>query len=97
MRSRLKAGAMGLLAAPAAAQAPLAEILCEPTSRLSNKLAKQHGEARFARGTQGPDQIVEIWTDERGGWTLVVTYATGISCIVAMGENWDRLQRDNPA
>lgn len=97
MRSWIKAGAMSLLAAPAAAETPLAEILCEPTSRLSEKLAVQHGGARFARGTQGPDQILEVWTDERGNWTLVVTYATGVSCIVAMGENWDRLTRDNPA
>ncbi|WP_298847375.1 hypothetical protein [uncultured Ruegeria sp.] len=31
---------------------------------------------------------MEVWTDQNGDWTMVVTYATGTSCIVAMGEHW---------
>ena len=82
---------------PAVAASPIADILCEPSHSLTQKLTRQFGEARLARGTQGPDQIMEVWTDDSGGWTLVVTYATGTSCIVAMGENWDFVQADNPA
>jgi len=86
-----------LAATPAAASGPIADILCEPSHSLTQKLSRQYGEARFARGTQGPDQVMEVWTDDGGDWTLVVTYATGTSCIVAMGENWDSVQAENPA
>lgn len=82
---------------PAGAANPIAEILCAPSHDLTQKLSRQYGEARFARGTQGPDQLMEVWTDDSGDWTLVITYASGTSCIVAMGENWDHVQADNPA
>ena len=35
---------------------------------------------------------MEVWTDPYGDWTLVVSYATGTSCIVAMGQHWQPLQ-----
>jgi hypothetical protein len=38
---------------------------------------------------------MEVWTDAHGDWTLVVRYAHGLSCIVAMGEHWQSL--DGPA
>ncbi|MEQ8255002.1 MULTISPECIES: hypothetical protein [Roseovarius] len=88
---------IALGATPAAATSPIADILCEPSHTLTQKLSRQFGVTRFARGTQGPDQLMEVWTDESGGWTLVVAYATGTSCIVAMGENWDKVQAENPA
>ena len=81
-------------AAPAAAKSPIAEVICEPTPALHQRLADRFGETRNATGIRGPDQIMEVWTDQRGGWTLVVTYATGTSCIVAMGEDWATHEKD---
>ncbi|WP_280138457.1 hypothetical protein [Aliiruegeria lutimaris] len=31
---------------------------------------------------------MELWAGERGDWTLMMTCASGRSCIVAMGEHW---------
>lgn len=39
-------------------------------------------------GVRDPEQVMEVWTDPRGHWTMVVRYASGTSCIVAMGEDW---------
>ena len=88
---------MMCLAWPAHAASPIAEVICEPTAKLTKKLTHQFGETRQARGMRGPEQIMEIWTDSRGDWTMVVTYASGTSCIVAMGENWEGFQAENPA
>ncbi len=93
---RLLLALLLLLATPAIPASPIAEVICQPTEKMQKKLAHQFGETRRARGTRGPEQILEVWTDSRGDWTLVVTYATGTSCIVAMGENWQGLE-DNPA
>lgn len=37
------------------------------------------------QGLRNPDQIMEIWEDRQGDWTLVIAYANGNRCIVAMG------------
>lgn len=84
------------LAAPAAAN-PIAEVLCAPTDAMKRKLTQQFGTTRHATGLRNPEEIVEIWTDSRGDWTMVITYSSGRSCIVAMGAAWQETRRENPA
>lgn len=79
---------LAISATAAQASSPIADVICEPTDRMHDKLAQQFGESRTASGVRGPEQVMEVWTADDGGWTLVVTYATGTSCIVAMGEHW---------
>ncbi|MEO1110076.1 MAG: hypothetical protein AAFX90_19355 [Pseudomonadota bacterium] len=90
-------GLVSALAGPAIAKNPIAEILCEPTQRLHDKLQTQFRSARIATGMRGPEQIMEVWSSDRGDWTMVVTYATGTSCIVAMGQDWYSHAEDKPA
>lgn len=82
------------LAGPAAAN-PIADVICEPTARMKDKLTRQLHSERQSMGLRGPEQVVEVWTDKRGDWAMVITYASGQSCIVAMGEAWmDTASRD---
>ena len=74
-----------LSALPAQAASPIAEVLCQPTKDLRVKLETQFGATRSATGIRSPEQVMEVWTGQDGDWTLVVRYATGTSCIVAMG------------
>lgn len=83
-----------LLATPVAAN-PIAEVICAPSQQMQIRLEQQLGTTRTASGLRGPEQVMEVWTDERGSWTMVVRYATGTSCIVAMGDHWTALE--NPA
>lgn len=88
-----------MLAIPAAsaAQSPIAEMLCEPTSALQFKLEEQFRSSRTASGLRDPEQMMEVWTDARGNWTMVVSYASGTSCIVAMGEEWHVSREKEPS
>jgi len=86
-----------LPAAPAAAQSPIAEVVCEPTAQMHDRLKHRLRSARTARGIRDREQIMEVWTDPQGGWTLVLTYAGGTSCIVAMGEAWQNEYPRDPA
>ena len=72
----------------AASGTPIAEVICAPSEQMTNKLTRQFGETQMGRGLRGPGQIMELWTDRHGDWTLVVRYAAGHACIVAMGEHW---------
>ena len=87
------------LCAPVMARAasPIAEIVCSDTGQMTKKLSRQFGTKPTAWGTRGPEQVMQVWAAETGDWTLVVSYATGTSCIVAMGENWEPVQAENPA
>ncbi len=88
---------VAVLAQPAIARSPVAEVICEPTSALHNKLETQFGSSRAATGIRDPEQIMEVWTDRRGNWTMVVSYSTGTSCIVAMGQDWVSTSERDPA
>ncbi len=82
---------------PALAGSPIAEVICAPTGEMQARLTREFGETRRGFGTRGPEQVLEVWTDPSGDWTLVMTYASGQSCIVAMGDNWDYLPEEDPA
>ncbi|APX11021.1 hypothetical protein [Tateyamaria omphalii] len=82
------AAILTLLATPLSAN-PIAEILCAPSKQMQQKLEQQFRSARAASGMRSPEQMMEVWTDQRGDWAMVVRYASGTSCIVAMGEHWE--------
>ena len=73
---------------------PLAEVICSPTDVLHTRLTQQYGSEKQSSGLRAPDEMMEVWTNEAGDWTLVIRYATGSSCIVAMGEAWETWSRD---
>lgn len=83
-----------ICATPGMAASPIAEVLCDTTERMRDKLERQFGTQQHARGLRGPEQVMEVWTGPRGDWTLVLTYAGGQSCIVAMGEDWQDMAQD---
>ncbi|WP_085792113.1 hypothetical protein [Roseivivax jejudonensis] len=76
-------------AAPAPAASPIAEVVCAPKAAMTERLTRQFGAERHATGLRSPEEVMELWRAEDGDWTLVMTYASGRSCIVAMGQHWD--------
>ncbi|WP_425052585.1 hypothetical protein [Psychromarinibacter sp. S121] len=80
--------AVSLQAAPVAAN-PLPDIICAPTDQMYTRLSREYLAERRGTGMRAPDQIMEIWEAPKSGeWTLLMTYASGRSCIVAMGQDW---------
>lgn len=73
---------------PARASSPIAEVLCAPTPQMRTRLSEQYRSAVTATGLRSPEEVMEVWTDPEGDWTMVIRYASGQSCIVAMGDAW---------
>ncbi|MGV6847030.1 MAG: hypothetical protein ACWA5A_01495 [Marinibacterium sp.] len=94
MRTEFLAISLGALLPFSVHASPIAEVICDSTPKLRDKLEHQFGNNQQATGIRSPDQVLEVWTSPRGSWTLVVTYSTGRSCIVAMGENWQETDPD---
>lgn len=82
---------------PAIYASPIADVICAPTDRMEQKLRVQFGNTPMAMGVRSPTEIMEIWTGDAGDWTLVITYSSGRSCIVAMGQDWVSLREKEPA
>ncbi|ROT98560.1 hypothetical protein [Histidinibacterium lentulum] len=81
---------LAVLLLPCAAPAsPIAEILCEETSVLTSRLGPRYGTEPHAVALRGPQEAMEVWRAESGDWALVARYATGTSCLLAMGESWE--------
>ncbi|SDJ07544.1 hypothetical protein SAMN05421850_10870 [Lutimaribacter saemankumensis] len=92
MRMKLAILAASLSLAPLCASAQLADVICDDTARLEQRLTQTHGAEKHGQGLRGPDAILQVWISPRSGdWTLVQSYANGTSCIVAMGEHWETL------
>jgi len=78
------ATALVLSAAVAHAQANCAkrEIVVE-------KLGADYGEKFGGGGLQNASRVFEVWfSEEAGTWTILMTRADGVSCIMASGTNW---------
>ena len=75
---------LGVIALPAFAQST-----CAPRDHIVTELEKSYGERNTGAGLKGSDAIYEIWTSaDSGTWTILLTKADGISCVVAAGEHW---------
>jgi hypothetical protein len=75
-----------VLGVPAAAETPLAEVICVPRAELVQRM---QGAAVAGAGLRDAETVLEVWTRASGDWTLVQSYANGTACILAMGEAWE--------
>ena len=66
-----------------------AQSNCANRDIVVDKLAVKYGEAFAGGGLQSTQQIFEVWySPEKGTWTILMTRADGVSCIMASGTNW---------
>lgn len=81
------AAAAVMLAASGAAMAQSARP-CVPRDALAQKLGTDFGEAVAAEGVDDAGNLVQVFTSDKGSWTIAVTLPGGPSCIVSSGEGW---------
>ena len=63
--------------------------VCAERMLLISQLEKRHGEVRRSVGLQQDTGVIETFANaETGTWTIIITLPTGLSCLVAVGENW---------
>ena len=80
-------------AGPAAAQSPIAEVICVSRAELVVRLP---GAEMSGSGLRDTETVLEVWTSPSGDWTIVQSYADGTTCILAMGVAWE-MMRPPPA
>lgn len=78
--------AFGLLISSAVAQST-----CARRDELIKVLDQKYHEASRGFGTVGEVSVIEVYTSERGTFTILSSQPNGISCIIATGQNWEPL------
>lgn len=74
--------------------APAQENFCAPREMVVQRLQNEHKEYQIGVGV-GPQKasVLELFVAEDGStWTLLVTKANGVSCIVGYGTDWSILE-----
>jgi hypothetical protein len=76
--------------APAAAQQ---QPVCGAHNTVSDNLKKAYSEAPVSMGLTTGGGIIEVFASEEGSWTMVITQPSGVSCLIAVGQDWETLPK----
>jgi len=62
---------------------------CLERSEAARVLTRHYQEQQIGIGLANMGRsVVELYVGESGSWTILVTRADGMSCVVAAGEDW---------
>ena len=71
---------------------------CAPRARIVERLAEKYGETRQSVGLGANNAVVEVFASaDSGSWTITVTTAAGLTCLVASGQAFETLAEALPA
>jgi hypothetical protein len=90
----ITACSLAALPIPATAQSA---ANCAPHALVVERLATKYGETRQSMGLGANNAVVEVFaSDETGSWTITVTNPSGITCLVASGQAYERMAETLP-
>lgn len=87
------ASIVALLSAPAYSE----ENVCGKRDDIVSRLESGYQEFNSAMGMSTNGGLVELYTSEKGTWTLMLTQPDGVSCLIAAGQNWESFGGMKPA
>lgn len=73
----------------ALSQPTLAQAVCGDRTKIVDRLESTYQEKATAFGLIGDSSVIELYVSDTGSWTLLITYPTGVSCLIAAGDNWE--------
>ena len=68
-----------------------AEKVCDRHDRIVQSLTDRYDEAAASIGLDSEGNLFEVFTSDRGSWTVLVTNPKGVACVLAVGEAWDQV------
>lgn len=70
------------------AQSAAAMNHCGIRADVISALNEKYSESHVASGLQSEDGLLEIWAEEGGSWTILLTRPDGKTCVMASGTHW---------
>ncbi|WP_417808484.1 hypothetical protein [Thioclava sp.] len=73
------------------------EATCAPRDDLIAQLHTRYSETRRAVALAANNSVLEVFAADSGSWTILVTQASGLSCLIASGEAFEAVRDSLPA
>jgi len=81
------------LAAPLVLTATSAgAAMCSSYDKFSAFLSGKYKESPRAVGLVANKRVMQIYVSEKGTWSILMTSPQGTSCLIAAGDNWEKLK-----
>ena len=84
--------AVGFVAIILTASASPAQTICGQHADVTKKLETSYKEQPVGMGLSTDGGLIEIYSSEKGTWTILVTRPGGITCLVAAGDSWESVK-----
>ena len=68
-----------------------AQTICGERAKFIDMLGLKYAEKAVAMGLTSAGAVVEVLTSPTGTWSILLTYPTGLTCMVAAGKRWETL------
>lgn len=85
----LSALLIGWSAFPSALQA---QMICGERAKVVQGLEEGYSENPISLGITSSGAVIEVLASKAGTFTIILTQPSGISCLLASGENWERVE-----
>ena len=86
-----------LLLLTTATQVNAQQTVCGNRTEIVKRLESRYDEKASALGLAATGGVIELFTSEKGTFTLMITQPNGVSCLVAAGDNWETVKPNLPA
>ncbi len=85
-----------VLMASVVATPAFAQMVCGNHEDIKKRLETGYQEVPTGMGLAGNGGVIELFTSEKGTFTIVLTRPNGMSCLMAVGENWEAVKDPTP-
>ena len=69
-----------------------AQQVCGKRADIVKCLNSGFEEQRRSAGLGADGNLVEVFASEQGTWTIIYTQPGGLTCLVAVGDNWQQIK-----
>ena len=78
---------------PTGGSGVIAQTNCAPRHQVVQYLGQAFGENPAAFAITDLAALLEVLVSPGGSWTMIVTTAKGLACVVATGKDWQLLEK----
>ncbi|MDD9909280.1 MAG: hypothetical protein OXR62_06265 [Ahrensia sp.] len=72
--------------------------VCGDRTKMTEFLKKRYKEVPSAMGVASSGKtVMEVFTSKKGSWTVLMTTAQGVACIMGTGHSWAETKQDELA
>lgn len=64
--------------------------LCTTHENLVDQLSRKYGEKVSASGFDAAGNFLQIFSSEKGSWTIAISIPGGDTCVIAAGDHWEQ-------